>query len=107
LTKLEFTYQGTLSLIINIDFINLVGGGTAAANGWRNVALPCFSLLCVAPVCRLFSSAVASTVPMRYYAIFKLGLHQGFVGGEIGPIGQFATAKLLNCRCRLRVIRAV
>jgi hypothetical protein len=27
--------------------------------------------------------------PMREYAIFKPGLHQKFVGGEIGSIGQF------------------
>jgi hypothetical protein len=40
---------------------------------------------------------------MQDYAIFKLGLHQEFVGGEMGSIGQFATAKFLNCRCRIRV----
>jgi hypothetical protein len=41
---------------------------------------------------------------MQEDAIFKPGLHQEFVGGEIGSIGQFATAKFLNCRCRIRVI---
>jgi hypothetical protein len=30
---------------------------------------------------------------MHDYAIFGLGLDQEFVGGEIGSIGQFATAK--------------
>ena len=40
---------------------------------------------------------------MLDYDIFKLRLHQEFVGGEIGSIGQLATAKFLNCRCRIRV----
>ena len=33
---------------------------------------------------------------MQEHAIFKPGLHQKFVGGEIGSIGQFATAKFLT-----------
>jgi len=44
---------------------------------------------------------------MLDYAIFKLGLHQEFVGGEIGFIGQFATAKFLNCRRRTRVKQVI
>jgi hypothetical protein len=30
---------------------------------------------------------------MQDYAIFRMGLDQEFVGGEIGSIGQFATAE--------------
>jgi hypothetical protein len=49
LTKLVVAFEGSLASIINIDFISLVSGGTAAAHGWRSAALPRFRLLASRP----------------------------------------------------------
>src|SRR6202035_1084626 len=54
LTKLVFAFQGSLSSIINIDFISLVSGGTAAAHGWRSGPLPRFRLLASRPLTACF-----------------------------------------------------
>src|ERR1700751_2009859 len=103
LTKLVFAFPNgplRLSSIINIDFTSLVIGGTAAAHGWRSVALPRFRLLS-----RPFAACSgAHRLSQCRRTLLQTGITSEICGRRNRVYRSICDCKTPDYRCRTRVI---